>query len=67
MPGNLATAVLIVVAALVVAAIVVGVIVSRRTPAASTPPNEDLVRAVDEMRTKMDELAGGLSEALERA
>jgi diguanylate cyclase (GGDEF)-like protein len=66
-PGNLATAVLIVAAALVVAAIVVGVIVSRRTPAASAPPNEDLVRAVDEMRTKMDELAGGLSEALERA
>ena len=30
-------------------------------------PNEELVRAVDEMRTKMDELAGGLSEALERA
>jgi diguanylate cyclase (GGDEF)-like protein len=51
----------------VAAAIVVGVIVSRRTPAASAPPNEDLVRAVDEMRTKMDELAGGLSEALERA
>ena len=67
MPGNLATAVLIIAAALVVAAIVVGVIVSRRTPAASAPPNEELVRAVDEMRTKMDELAGGLSEALERA
>jgi diguanylate cyclase (GGDEF)-like protein len=66
-PENVATAVLIVAAAVVVAAIVVGVIVSRRTPAASAPPTEDLVRAVDEMRSKMDELAGGLSEALERA
>ena len=66
MPGDLA-AVLIIVAAVVVAAIVVGVIVSRRSAAPSPPPSEDLVRAVDEMRTKMDELAGGLSEALERA
>jgi len=39
----------------------------RRAPSSSAPPNEELVRAVDEMRSKMDELAGGLSVALERA
>ena len=63
----MATAIVIIAATVVVAAVVVAVIVSRRTPSASTPPNEELVRAVDEMRTKMDELAGGLSTALERA
>ena len=67
MPGNLATAILIIVAALVVAAVVVGVAMRRRSPVSSAPPNEELVRAVDEMRSKMDELAGGLSVALERA
>ncbi len=49
-----------------VAAVVVGVVLVRRQPATGPPP-EELVRAVDEMRTKMDELAGGLSQALERA
>jgi diguanylate cyclase (GGDEF)-like protein len=58
-------AVLILAAALVAAAIVVGIVMSRRS--AKPEPPEDLVRAVDEMRTKMDELAGGLSEALSRA
>jgi diguanylate cyclase (GGDEF)-like protein len=58
-------AVLILAAALVAAAIVVGIVMSRRST--KTEPPEDLVRAVDEMRTKMDELAGGLSEALSRA
>ena len=53
-------------ATLVVAAVVVGVVLVRRQPATGPPP-EELVRAVDEMRTKMDELAGGLSQALERA
>ena len=67
MPGNLATAILIIAAAVVVAAVVVGIVARRRAPASSAPPNEELVRAVDEMRSKMDELAGGLSEALERA
>jgi len=62
-----ATAILIIVATVVVAAVVVAVLVSRRPSSTSTPQNEELVRAVDEMRTKMDELAGGLSEALERA
>ena len=50
-----------------VAAVVVGVAMRRRAPVSSAPPNEELVRAVDEMRSKMDELAGGLSVALERA
>ena len=60
------TTIVIVAAAIVAAAVVAAVVVSRRPPAVVQPP-EDLVRAVDEMRTKMDELAGGLSEALERA
>jgi diguanylate cyclase (GGDEF)-like protein len=59
------TAVLVA-AAIVVAGIVVAILVSRRQTA-SAPPNQELVRAVDEMRSKMDELAGELSEALERA
>src|SRR5262245_34122258 len=46
---------------------VVAVVASRRPRSTRGPENEELVRAVDEMRTKMDELAGGLSEALERA
>jgi diguanylate cyclase (GGDEF)-like protein len=60
------TTIVIVIAALVVAAVVVAVL-ARRRPASTAQPPEDLVRAVDEMRTKMDELAGGLSVALERA
>ena len=62
----MATTIVIIAAALVAAALVVGVVLSRRPPS-PVPPTEELVRAVDEMRTKMDELAGGLSEALERA
>ena len=57
---------MIIAAAVVVAAVVVWLIVNRR-PAPVAQPPEELVRAVDEMRHKMDELAGGLSEALERA
>jgi diguanylate cyclase (GGDEF)-like protein len=53
-------------AAVAAAAAVVGVVMSRRRPAGA-PPNDELVRAVDEMRGKMDELAGELSGALERA
>jgi diguanylate cyclase (GGDEF)-like protein len=53
-------------AAVVVAATVVAVLLSRREPP-SRLPDEELVRAVADMRSKMDELAGGLSEALERA
>jgi diguanylate cyclase (GGDEF)-like protein len=58
--------VLILAAAVLAAAVVVGIVMSRRS-SRPEPQNEELVRAVDEMRTKMDELAGGLSEALERA
>jgi diguanylate cyclase (GGDEF)-like protein len=61
-----ATTFVIIAAALVAVAFLVWLILSRRAPTAA-PQNEELVRAVDEMRTKMDELAGGLSEALERA
>jgi diguanylate cyclase (GGDEF)-like protein len=53
-------------AAVVVAATVVAVLLRRREPE-SRPPDEELVRVMAEMRSKMDELAGGLSEALERA
>jgi diguanylate cyclase (GGDEF)-like protein len=60
------TVIVIIAAAVVVAAVVAAVVVSRRPTPPPQPP-EELVRAVDEMRTKMDELAGGLSEALERA
>jgi len=60
-----ATTIVIIAAALVAAAVVVAVVLSRRQP--SAPPQEDLVRAVDEMRNKMDALAGELSGALERA
>jgi diguanylate cyclase (GGDEF)-like protein len=58
--------ILIIAAVLVIAAILVGILVIRRS-GRPQPPDGDLVRAVDEMRTKMDELAGGLSEALSRA
>ncbi len=64
----MATAVVIaVVAALVVVAAALALVVVRRLSAAAPEPNEGLVRAVDEMRLKMDELSSDLSEALERA
>jgi diguanylate cyclase (GGDEF)-like protein len=62
----MAMTIVVVAAAVVAAAIVVAVLLSRRTPP-PRPPDEALVRAMAEMRSKMDELAGGLSEALERA
>jgi diguanylate cyclase (GGDEF)-like protein len=61
-----ATTIVIIAAALVAAAVIVAVLLSRRQPS-SAPQSEELVRAVDEMRSKMDELAGELSGALERA
>jgi diguanylate cyclase (GGDEF)-like protein len=59
------TAVILVAAAVILTVVVGAVLVRRRTsaPAEST----ELVRAVDEMRHKMDELAHDLSEALDRA
>ena len=62
----MATTLAIVAAAIVVAAVLVAVLMSRRQ-AAGSKPDVELVRAVDEMRSKMDELADDLAEALERA
>ena len=61
-------AVIVVVAmAVVVSALaLVVVLIGRRGPR-ERPPDQELVKAVAEMRSKMDELAGGLTEALERA
>jgi diguanylate cyclase (GGDEF)-like protein len=61
-----ATTIVIIAAALAAAAVLVALVVSRRQRAGAPPP-EELVRAVDEMRSKMDELAGELSGALEHA
>jgi diguanylate cyclase (GGDEF)-like protein len=61
-----ATTIVIIAAAAAAAAVIVVLVVSRRQRS-SAPPPEELVRAVDEMRSKMDELAGELSGALERA
>ena len=58
--------IVVIAAAIAAAAVVVGIVMGRRQPAGA-PPNDELVRAVDEMRGKMDELAGELSGALERA
>ena len=59
------TAVIVVAAVLAAAALLALALSRRRAPEAA--PNDDLVRAVDEMRNKMDDLAGDLSEALDRA
>ncbi len=61
----MATTLVVIAAAILVAAVLVAVFVSRRQGA--TKPDVELVRAVDEMRNKMDELAVDLAEALERA
>jgi len=57
----------IVVAALVVVAAVLAIVVVRRISGDRPEQNEHLVRAVDDMRLKMDELSQDLSDALERA
>jgi diguanylate cyclase (GGDEF)-like protein len=62
-----ALTIVIIAAVIAAAAALVGLLVARRSSTGTAQPNEELVRAVDEMRSKMDELAGGLSEALERA
>ena len=61
----MATTVVIIAAALVVAAVLVVLLVLRRQSTAA--PERELVRAVDEMRNRMDEMAGDLADALERA
>jgi diguanylate cyclase (GGDEF)-like protein len=60
-------AVIIAVAAVVLAAVLLAVLGARWRSRAAPETSEQLVRAVDEMRHKMDELAQDLSEALERA
>ena len=64
--GVAATA--LVIAAVLVAAVALAAVVAVRTRApARRVPEEELVQAVTEMRSKMDELAEDLAEALERA
>ncbi len=65
----MATTAVIIVAAVVLAAAVLAVLVAVRGRGGRTSaePSDQLVRAVDEMRHKMDELSQDLSEALERA
>ena len=60
------TAVIAVVAFVAVTALLTFLLVRRLSPPARDP-NENLVRAVDEMRHKMDELSQDLSVALDRA
>jgi diguanylate cyclase (GGDEF)-like protein len=60
------TTAVIAVVAFVAAASLLTVVLVRRLGTPSEP-NDQLVRAVDEMRAKMDELSQDLSEALDRA
>jgi diguanylate cyclase (GGDEF)-like protein len=62
-----ATTAVIVVAAVVLAAALAAVVLTRRRAPALPERSEELVRAVDEMRVKMDELSQDLSQALDRA
>jgi diguanylate cyclase (GGDEF)-like protein len=61
------TTAVIAVVAFVVASTLLTIVLVRRAGQTSPKPNDDLVRAVDEMRVKMDELSQDLSEALDRA
>ena len=63
----MATTAVILVAAALIAAATLGVLVARRRSSPPAEPSTELVRAVDQMRHQMDELAQDLSEALERA
>ena len=63
----MATTAVIVIAAVAVAAVLTALVVSQRRAPARQESSDDLVRAVDEMRSQMDSLAHDLSEALERA
>jgi diguanylate cyclase (GGDEF)-like protein len=62
-----ATTAVIVGAAVAVAAVLLAVVLIRRRTPTEPQPNEQLVRAVDDMRVRMDSLARDLSEALDRA
>jgi len=57
----------VVVAALVVTAVLTASFLARRRASSSPEQSQELVRAVGEMRMKMDELAEDLSVALDRA
>jgi diguanylate cyclase (GGDEF)-like protein len=61
------TTAVIAVVAFVVASTLLTIVLVRRSGQTSSKPNDELVRAVDEMRVKMDELSQDLSEALDRA
>ncbi|HSI98051.1 MAG TPA: sensor domain-containing diguanylate cyclase [Gaiellaceae bacterium] len=63
----MATTAVIAVVALAAAAALVALVTARRRALKPAAPTEELVRVVGEMRSKMDELAHDLSEALERA
>jgi diguanylate cyclase (GGDEF)-like protein len=60
------TTAVIAVVAFVAAATLLTIVLVRRA-GTSSEPNDQLVRAVDEMRAKMDELSQDLSQALDRA
>jgi diguanylate cyclase (GGDEF)-like protein len=62
-----ATTAIIVVAAVAIAVVLFAVVLTRRQTPKGQQPNEQLVRAVDEMRVRMDSLAHDLSDALDRA
>ena len=59
------TIILIIAAAALVGLVGLAVVLTRRKPA--SPRDDRLVQAVDEMRTRMDDLGRDLSQALERA
>jgi len=61
------TTAVIAVLGFVVASTLLTIVLVRRVGQSSPKPDNELVRAVDEMRLKMDELSQDLSEALDRA
>jgi diguanylate cyclase (GGDEF)-like protein len=61
------TTAVIAVLAFVAASSLLTIVLVRRTGQRATQPNDQLARAVDEMKAKMDELSSDLSEALDRA
>jgi diguanylate cyclase (GGDEF)-like protein len=61
------TTAIIAVLGFVAASTLLTIVLVRRAGGGATKPGNELARAVDEMRLKMDELSHDLSEALERA
>jgi diguanylate cyclase (GGDEF)-like protein len=61
------TTVVIAVVGFAAAATLLTIVLVRRVGESRSRPNDELVRAVDEMRLKMDKLSHDLSEALDRA